>query len=265
MFKSYKVRGGLHGVGISAVNDLSSELIARVKRSGYLWQQTYSEGIVTSDVEKIRPLDENESTGFSVTFAPDMSILDEGLTFNHALIVERCRELAYLLPQVTFSVEDEAYETTQIFNFKDGIAGWVSDLNDGIPVLHPVLQTTIIRKFDPEDSYFDRDMRVELALQFRSDEPGIVRGFVNTVEAVHGGTHIDGLLSDLVSAIGEENKHILNNLVAILHVYHPDPQFESQTEISLLNSEVKDIVSDCVKQLFDENPDVLELLQNKGM
>ena len=95
------------GFKIRTVTALSSRLVAGVKRDGFLWQQTYQEGMPTTQVEQIRPLAEGESTGTSITFTPDFTIMEDGLTFDYELIVGRCRELAYLLPNVTFRVERE--------------------------------------------------------------------------------------------------------------------------------------------------------------
>ena len=260
---AYTVTGGLHGVGISAVNALSSEMIAEIKRSGYLWRQTYSEGNVTSSVEQVRPLAENESTGTSMTFTPDFTIIDEGLSFDYELIKERCRELAYLLPQLTLELEHEG----DILGLKhsNGIADWVADLNKNIETVHPILH--IVSQSDYQATYSNSpfSIKVEVALQFRKNIDGTVMSFMNTILVRDGGTEVEGLETALISAIYGDTPPKLDNplqgLTAILSIYHPDPQFEGAMKIKLLNPDIKQAVIACVQAMFSENPDILDSLR----
>ncbi|GAB5493739.1 MAG: hypothetical protein Phog2KO_39540 [Phototrophicaceae bacterium] len=261
--KAYKVKGGLHGVGVSAVNALSAEMIAEIKRSGYLWRQTYSEGLVTSPVEQVRPLAENESTGTRITFTPDFTIMDEGLTFDYEFIKERCQELAYLLPQLTLEIEHEGKVIS--LNHSNGIADWVADLNKNIETVHPVLH--INSQVDYQATYSNSlfSIKVELALQFRQNIDGTVMSFMNTILVRDGGVQIEGLEMALINAIyGEtvpKSDNPLQGLTAILNIYHPDPQFEGAMKIKLLNPEIKQAVMECVQTMFSENPDILDSLR----
>lgn len=259
---TYKVSGGWYGIGIVTNNALSSECIAESKRDGYLWRQTYSEGLVTSPVEQVRPLAEDESTGTSITFTPDFTIMDEGLTFDYDIILERCQELAYLLPQLTLEIERDGEILS--LNQPQGLAGWVADLNQYDELVHPVLSNSL--EIEYSNKYIGQStLKVELALQFRKNDDGFVMGFINTILARDGGTHIEGLRESLIEAIYGDNVHQSDNplqgLTAILHIYHPDPQFESQTKVKILNPEIKEAVAQCVQALLAENPDVLVRLQ----
>lgn len=106
--RSNDLNGKLHAIHMFMLNALTSECVAESKYDDFLWRQSYREGLPVSDVEQVRALVEGESTGTSITFTPDFTIMDEGLTFDYDLIVERCRELAYLLPQVAFKLERDA-------------------------------------------------------------------------------------------------------------------------------------------------------------
>ncbi|GAB5493738.1 MAG: hypothetical protein Phog2KO_39530 [Phototrophicaceae bacterium] len=259
----YTVTGGLHGVGLSAVNALSAEMIAEIKRSGYLWRQTYSEGLVTSPVEQVRPLTEGESTGTSMTFTPDFTIMDEGLTFDYELIKERCQELAYLLPQLALEIEHEGELLS--LNHSNGIADWVADLNKNIETVHPMLYIESQTDYQATYSNSVFSIKVELALQFRQNIDGTMMSFMNTILVRDGGTQIEGLETALIKAIyGEtdpKSDNPLQGLTAILSIYHPDPHFESQSKIRLLNPEIKQAVMECVQMMFSENPDILDSLR----
>ena len=261
--EAYKVSGGLHGVGVSAVNHLSAQLTAESKRDGYLWRQTYGEGLPTSPVEQVRPLAEGESTGTSITFTPDFTIMDEGLTFDYTVIVERCQELAYLLPQLTLEIERDGDILT--LHQPKGLAGWVTDLNQHDECVHPILFKSLQTEYS--DKYIgESKVKVELALQFRKHTEGVVMGFVNTILWEHGGTHIEGLRESLIQGIYGDNTPETDNplygLTAVLHIYHPDPQSEGSMHLKLLNPDVKDHVMRCVQALLTENPTFVQSLQS---
>ena len=263
MLKNYQISGGLHGVGVLTVNALSSEVVAEISRSGYLWRQTYNEGLPTSSVEQVRPLAEGESTGTSITFTPDFTIMDEGLAFDYTVIGERCQELAYLLPQLTLNIERDG-DILSLHQPK-GIVAWVADLNQRDETVHPILFKSLQTEYS--DKYIrESKVKVELALQFRKHTEGVVMGFVNTILAKDGGTHIEGLRESLIQAIYGDNtpesENSLYGLTAILHVYHPAPEFESQTKISLLNPDVKEAVMQCIQAALTENPTFVQSLQS---
>lgn len=261
--KNYTVIGGLLGVGLPAVNALSSGLIAEVKRDGFLWRQTYQEGIPITKVEQVRLLAEDESTGTSITFSPDFTIMDEGLTFDYDLIVEHCQQLAYLLPEVTFSIEKKNNLTDNIVIRKaNGLVDWVADLNTDAETLHPILYKEFSKEF--EDRNYKWTVKVELAFQFRKNNDGLIKSFINTIKT-DDGVHINAMKKTLIPAIygddASNHQNSLYGLVAVVHIFHPDPQFESATKKILLNPEVKDVVEDCVKQLLAENLDIHAQLQ----
>ena len=188
--------------------------------------------------------------------------MDEGLTFDYDIILERCQELAYLLPQLTLEIERDS-EILSLHQPK-GLAGWVADLNQHDETHHPILSKS--SEMDFSNNYVGQStIKVELALQFRKHADGFVMGFINTILARDGGTHIEGLRESLIEAIYEDNipqnDNPLQGLTAILHIYHPDPQFESQTKVKLLNPEIKEAVAQCVQALLDENLKVLVGLQ----
>jgi len=263
--ESYKVRGGLHGVGVSAINALSAEMVAEVKRDGFLWRQTYKEGLVTSPVERIRPLVDSESSGASITFTPDFTVMEKGLTFDYDLIVERCRELAYLLPDVTFSIEQEDNLTDSIVIRKaNGLTDWVADLNNNQDTVHPILTVSRKTSYERRDRMSDVHIKVNFALQFRKHGVGLIKSFVNSIETQEDGSHITGLKKGFLSAIYNDAANIddsLKGLVVVIHIYHGDPQFEGSMTRKLFNPELQFIMENCVKELLAENPDVLDKLQ----
>lgn len=265
--RSYDLSGKLHAMHLFMMNALSSQCIAETKYDRYLWRQTYAEGQPVSEVQQIRPMNDKEETGTSITFSPDFTIMDEGLTFDYDLIVKRCHELAYLLPQIKFRIERKGSETI-VLNQANGIASWLSNLNKSVPTLHRILNAELVADFEHPFQNWIATIRVNLALQFRDGVSGMIKSYVNTHEIPLGGVHIAGLEAGLLRILydneytGIENP--LNGLSAILHVYHSDPEFIYHTRPlpRFSNPEVQDIVSDCVQSLLAENPDVVTQLQN---
>ena len=201
--------------------------------------------------------------GRASVFTPDFTIMDEGLTFDYSIIVERCQELAYLLPQLTLEIECNG-DILSLHQSK-GLEAWVAALNQHNECVHPILFKSLQTEYS--DKYIgESKVKVELALQFRKHTEGVVMGFVNTILAEDGGTHIEGLRESLIQGIycdnTPESDNPLLGLTAILHVYHPDPQFESQTKVSLINPDAKDAVMHCVQALLAENPTFVQSLQS---
>jgi DNA gyrase subunit B len=265
---AYKVSGGLHGVGVSAVNALSAELRSTIARDGFIWQQVYHAGAPATAVEKLRPMEPGESTGTTQTFTPDYSIMDPG-EFSYEMLERRFREMAFVTRKITITLRDERVrpiprETT--FYFEGGLRSFVRDLNRNREVLH-----------DPV--YGDRDIEiaiegkkaysigVEVAFQYTDSATVTELAFANTIHTPDGGSHLTGLRSAVTSVINryarkagllkEKDQNFSGNdtlegLTAIVSVKLPNPQFESQTKVKLLNPEVQGAVSQVISEAFQE-------------
>jgi len=265
---AYKVSGGLHGVGVSAVNALSSTLTATVYRDGYVWEQTYQEGLSTSEVEKIRPLEPDEITGTTIRFIPDFSIMEEN-EFNYQTLANRFREMAFVTGGVTITLRDERIKPIPrevTYYFDGGIASFVKYLNRNRTALHDVVYAQREVEFeDKQGNPYTVD--VEVAFQYSDGSTTTELAFTNTINTPDGGTHITGMRSAVTSVINryarkngtlkEKDTNFSGNdtmegLTAIVSVKHPDPQFESQTKVKLLNQEVQGAVSQVVSEALQE-------------
>jgi DNA gyrase subunit B len=264
---AYKVSGGLHGVGVSAVNALSAEFIATVHREGYVWQQRYHEGKPVTKVEKIRPLESGEATGTIQRFLPDFNIMDFN-EFSYQALVTRFREMAFVTRKVTITLRDERIqpiprETT--FYFDGGLASFVRYLNRNRKPIHDVIHAEREIEIDGKHSKFS--VTAEVAFQYTDTATTTEIAFTNTINTPDGGTHLTGLRSAITGAINryarkqgilkEKDTNFSGNdtmegLTAIVSVKHPDPQFESQTKVKLLNPEVQGVVSQVVSEAFME-------------
>ena len=265
---AYKVSGGLHGVGVSAVNALAGELTATIYRDGHMWEQTYREGIVAGPVEKVRKLEDGEPTGTSVRFIPDFTVMDQN-EFSYNTLAHRFREMAFVTGGVTLTLRDErvkpfAKEIT--YYFDGGIASFVKYLNRNRRPIHDVVFS------DKDVDFEDKEGRpysigVEIAFQYSDAATTSELAFTNTINTPDGGTHITGMRSAITSVINRHAKKIgalkerdsnfsgndtLEGLTAIVSVKHPDPQFESQTKVKLLNPEVQGAVSQVVSEALQE-------------
>lgn len=266
--EAYKVSGGLHGVGVSAVNALSAQLTATIRRDGHVWQQTYSEGIATSRVKKRRRLKDGEETGTVITLVPDFTIMDVN-EFNFSTLMTRFREMAFVTRKVTISLRDEREEPVpreMTFYFDGGLRSFVRYLNRNRRDIHRIIHV------ERDIEYFDRNenaymIGVEVAFQYADASTNIELAFTNTINTPDGGTHITGLRSSITGVINRyarkagllkdkdgnfSGNDTLEGLTAIVSVKHPDPQFESQTKVKLLNPEVQGAVSQIVTEAFNE-------------
>ena len=274
--KSYQVSGGLHGVGVSVVNALSTEFIVDVKRDGAVWSQTYERGAPVSELERIRQLDDAEETGTEITFWPDDSIF-ETTDFDLSTLENRMRELAFLNPGVGITLRDEREdphdETTYLY--EGGIIEFVEYLNETRNTLHE----DVIYLEDEE-----ANIAVEVAMQTTDDLQPSIHAFANNINTREGGTHMTGFktaLTRVVNSYGTNNnlldeidgnlngEDVREGLTAIISVKHPDPQFEGQTKTKLVNSEVRGIVEsamhDGLGTFFDENPQTAEMIVAKAL
>jgi len=266
--KIYRVAGGLHGVGVSVVNALSSFLEAKVYRNGKIWRQTYSRGKPTSPVKVVGEV-EKEKTGTEITFAPDPEIF-ESTEFDYERICRRLRELAFLNKGVSIEIEDKRTGKKDRFKYEGGIIEFVKYLN----------QTREV--FFPEPIYIEGEkdrIYVEVAIQYNQSFIQDIFAFVNDINTEEGGTHLSGFKAALTRAINDyarkiENKELnisgedtREGLTAIINIKMPNPQFEGQTKTRLGNSEVRGIVDSIVyeglSQHFEENPSIAKLILQK--
>lgn len=260
---AYKVSGGLHGVGVTAVNALSLGCEVVVKSDdGHMYRQRYRQGVPVTPVEVIGETD--GTTGTITTFWPDPEIFPD-TAFSFETLVNRFREMAFVTRGVTIHLADERTEpfpTEMSFYFEGGIASFVRYLNRNRKPLHEVVYAS--RTFPVEKI---GDVEIEFAVQYADYYSEAVLTFANTINTPDGGTHLEGLRAALTRAINyyarqsgalKENDanftgdDTREGLTAIVSVKHPDPQFESQTKVKLMNSEVKGLVQSLVNDAFGE-------------
>jgi DNA gyrase subunit B len=265
---SYKVSGGLHGVGVSAVNALSEWLVAEITRDGGVWQQRYERGLPKGHVTQIStlPKEREDDSGTKITFQFDRTIFKdlEG-SFSWHTLLTRFREMAFVTKGISITFQDERVEPTRehSFYFEGGVTSFVRYINRNRKALH-------------EPIYMEKtvdDIDVEISIQYTDAYTESIYAFANTIHTPDGGTHLTGLRSALTRNINDyarKNNHLKENdsnfsgddtregLTAIVSVKHPDPQFESQTKVKLMNAEVKTIVEAVVSEAFsaflEENP-----------
>jgi len=269
---SYKVSGGLHGVGVSCVNALSILMEVTVCRDGGIYRQRYSKGIPITEVERIG---DTEATGTKVVFSPDYSILEEH-AFSYEVLQSRFRELAFLNKGVAITITDTRGEEvkSQRFQSEGGISHFVSYLNE--------FKRTLI---DPPISIEgEKDaIKVEIALQYNDKYDEKILTFVNNINTREGGTHLTGFRTGLSRVINVqlqknpkllkkydeklEQSDICEGLTAIISVKVPEPQFEGQTKMKLGNSAVTGVVFSLVYEklgnYFDEFPAQAEIILTK--
>ena len=258
---SYKVSGGLHGVGVSVVNAVSEHLELEIHREGYVYTQRYRRG------EPQTPLQKGANTvrvGTTVTFKPDAEIFTETTEFSFDILSARLRELSFLNRGLRITIEDQRDGRGHDFHYEGGIESFVTYLNQNKTVLHP----------EPIFITGERDnVRLEVAMQYNDSYNETILSFVNTINTIEGGTHFIGLKSALTRTINAyaSNNNLLKNvkenlsgedvregLTSVLSIKVPEPQFEGQTKAKLGNSEVKGIVETIVNEqlaiFLEENP-----------
>ncbi len=259
----YKVSGGLHGVGVTAVNALSLGCEVIVKSDdGYIYRQRYKQGEPITEVERIGKSD--GTTGTITTFWPDPTIFPD-TSFRFETLANRFREMAFVTRGVTIHLRDERTEPfprEMSFYFEGGIASFVRYLNRNRKPLHDVVYG--VRTFHVENV---GDVEIEFAVQYADYYSESVLTFANTINTPDGGTHLEGLRAALTRAINyyarqagvlkESDPNFTGDdtregLTAIVSIKHPDPQFESQTKVKLMNSEVKGLVYSLVNDVFGE-------------
>ncbi len=261
--RSYKVSGGLHGVGVSAVNALSKWAEVTVQRDGGIYQQRYELGVPTCAVTRVKS-SKTKQTGTSTTFLYDDTIFVD-VTYRFETLAQRFREMAFVTRGVYLYFRDERVEPCareMSFYFEGGITSFVRYLNRNRVTLHDVVH--VEREMD--------DTVVEAALQFTDGVATSEYAFANTIHTIDGGSHLTGLRSAITRTINDyaRKNNLLKDkdpnlsgddtregLTAIVSIKHPDPQFESQTKVKLMNAEVKGqvegVVAEALSQFMDSN------------
>ena len=268
---TYKVSGGLHGVGASVVNALSTRCVVVVRRGGFVWTQIYEKGIPQGKVEKTG---ETEKTGTTTTFKPDRSIFkDETITFDASILAGRFRELCFLNAGLLINLHDERNGQKQSFQYSQGLMEFVAHMNETKKAAHP----EVIFFKGAKD-----DVEVEVAMQWNDSYTESIYTYCNNINTIEGGTHLIGfraaltrsanlyaseknLVKDLQANL--EGEDIREGLAAVISVKVREPQFEGQTKTKLGNSEVKSIVealvSDKIRDWFDRNPTIAKTIITK--
>jgi DNA gyrase subunit B len=268
---SYKVSGGLHGVGVSVVNALSEWCTVDVFREGKTYRQSYARGIPTTPVAEVGDAPKRKNTGTRTTFLPDGDIFKKR-DFQFATVCLRCRELAYLNPGLTVKVTDIRTSEAAEFRFKGGLAEFVKYLDENRVALHKTLSFSRERDGVP----------VDCALQYNDGYNENIISYVNNINTIEGGTHLIGFKAALTRTLNnyavksnlfKNGKFTLSGddtregLTAVISVKVQDPQFEGQTKTKLGNSDVKGIVEsvvgECLSELLEENPAIAKRVIEK--
>jgi len=269
---SYKVSGGLHGVGVSAVNALSEWCEVRVCHDGQEYFQRYQRGIPQEPVKAIGKCPPNK-TGTTTTFKFDREIFKGDIDFKFETLTQRLREMAFVTRNVLIKLIDERPpEKETSFLFEGGINSFVRYINRNREVLHPVYYAE--KEID--------NIGIEVAVQFTDSYNESVFSFANTINTIDGGTHLTGLRTAITRVINDyaRRTNLLKDvdpnftgddtregMTAIVSIKHPDPQFESQTKVKLMNPEVQTYVQQVVGESFtaflEENPAAAKAIVQK--
>ncbi len=264
---TYKVSGGLHGVGVSCVNALSQKLTVTIRREGWVWQQTYERGVPATELLKLRPMEEGEGTGTHVHFWPDGSIF-LAREYRFETLSDRMRELAYLNRGLTITIEDRREDDealrTETYHSEGGLREFVEYLDE---TREAILENTIYIEGD------GGEVPIELAMRYNASYTENVLSFVNNINTHEGGTHISGFrraLTRTLKTYADKNGLLKNvkidlsgddfreGLTAVLSVKVQEPQFEGQTKTKLGNSEVQgaveSLVSEKLAEWLDDHP-----------
>ena len=276
--KTYKVSGGLHGVGVSCVNALSETFRVEIWREGYTWEQEYVRGVPKAPLARTGKC--GKKTGTKITFKPDTTILDTGV-FNYDTLAQRLRELAFLNKGLKITLTDEREDPVKHheFHYTGGIAEFIQHLNRGKNVLHE------------KPIYFEGERELpgggvlvmEIALQYNDSYSENVFSFANNINTVDGGTHLSGFRAALTRTINKYGQQaglfrdvkesltgddVREGLTAVVSVKLPQPQFEGQTK-GKLNSDIQgyvtEFVNDKLSEYFDKNPAVMRKIVSKAI
>ena len=267
---TYKVSGGLHGVGVSVVNALSADLSMTIHRNGEVHEQAFKQGIPQ---EELKVTGTTRKTGTTIEFAADPSIFTETVTFDFDYLARRFKELAYLNPFITINFHDERTNTKEIYHFEGGIAQYVNDLN----------KKTVVAQTYTFSSKIE-DIEFDIALMYNESYEEKVASFVNNIRTPNGGTHEAGFRAALTRVISTYNtqngsakekdmkisgEDTGEGLIAIVSARVPEPQFEGQTKGKLGNTYVRPLVQkssyEILTKYFEENPIEAKAIVNKAL
>ena len=272
---TYKVSGGLHGVGVSVVNALSAQLKVWVKREGQEYYMDFARGITTTKLKALRKVPKGER-GTTVWFKPDDTIFTE-LAFDYATLATRLRELSFLNKGVTITLTDERpdQKKQETFHAKGGLKEFVAHLNANKKALHP---DVIYVEADRDD------MGIEVAIQYNDGYNETVFTFVNNINTIEGGTHLTGFKSALTRVVNQyaqkgnflkkadlalSGEDVREGLTAVLSVKVREPQFEGQTKTKLGNSEaegaVRSVINESLAAYMEEHPRSANIIVEKAV
>ncbi len=278
---SYKVSGGLHGVGVSCVNALSAWLEAEVFRDGSAYRMRFERGKTVRELETTGP---SKRRGTKITFAPDPEIFRQAQAFKYSIIAKRLRELAYLNAGLKIVLRDEREEgQSETFHFPRGIVEFVEDLSSTEDAL---LREPISSRRSQFSEESRGEVEVEFALQYTDTYNETILSYTNNINTIEGGTHLTGFRAALTSTLNnwlKDNEKLLKlgkderpsgddykeGLVAVVSVKVPEPQFEGQTKTKLGNSDVAGVVQNVVGQYlkawWEQNPDQAKRVVSKAL
>ncbi len=286
--KVYKITGGLHGVGVHVVNALSSRLTAIVKKGNEVYFETFRQGapvtklasMKTSDFTKNPPEDMKnvsiqleKSHGTIIWFYPDTEIF-ETVDFSYSTLLERIRDLAFLNPGISITIEDQRTDQKETLHFEGGLSAFVEYLGEGYNSVH---KEPISNKAELENGI------VEFAFQYNTGVSESIESFVNNINTIEGGTHVAGFRAGLSRAIQDyaKNKNMVKGvetitgedvregIVAVLHIKIAEPQFEGQTKSKLGNSEARGMVQSVtetyLREYFESYPNIADLIVKRAL
>jgi len=269
--KSYKVAGGLHGVGVSVVNALSEKLIIETHWEGYKYKQTYKRGLPINDLKKEG---KTNKTGTIITFKPDREIFDT-INFKFETMAHRFKQSAYLNKDLTITLEDQRNGKKESYQYDGGIRAFINYLNQNRDLLHKeiVYHEENIKEYE-----------LEFAIQYNMGYSERIFSYANNINTVDGGYHLTGFKSALTKSVnnfakknnllpknvnGLNGHDVREGLTAVINVKLPNPQFEGQTKSKLGNSELRSIVEkstyDYLSLYLDTNPEMAKSIVNKGL
>lgn len=271
--KVYKISGGLHGVGVSVVNALSSYLKAEVHRNGYIYYQEYVKG---NPINPVTKKGKTNKTGTIITFKPDPEIF-KTTEFDDEYILERLEELAFLNPFITIEFIDERKNIKKIINYPGGLIDFVKTIlqHNNLNELYEIVYI----------KSSNQDLILEASFVHTDSEIELIKSFANNINTVDGGVHVSAFRQAFTKAVNNYLPYFLeklkekdinlsgddirNSMVYVISVKVPNPQFEGQTKAKLVNTEIKSVLENLIyneiKKVFDTKPEVIEKIINKAI